>query len=601
MGIGAASFGVAGWTPLAQALVYNGRKQLSPKWRTLFSPRCAARKPNRIGGTMKRFKRVIALLTTVCLFALIGCASSQSSSTSAASSSQSAPAKLAIIHTNDVHGYIQAGDKCLGLAAVAQLKADYEANGYDVLLLDAGDALQGNILTDDSKGAVIPVLMNACGYDAMALGNHEFDYGTDVLQERIAACNFPVLAANITIDATGKPFAQANTVFTLSDGTKVGVFAIDTPEAQTKSAPKNTVGLTFAQGESLYACVQEQIDELRAQDCELIVCLGHLGEEDPSQPNRAKDVIEHTDGINLFINAHDHAVENAIVQDRGKNSVLVVETGCYLANIGVATYENGVFSETLVAAGSYEGSNADIASEINKISSDIDARMSAVVATSAYDLDGNKAPGVRDRETALGNLVADAVRWEATQALGTQPDCALVNGGGIRTSLAAGDITLRNVHDVLPFSNQVYTLQVTGAQLLEALEAATQGSPEAMGSFPQVSGITFTLDVSVPYEKGAQYPYSTYYAPANPGARVHITDVNGKGFDLNETYTLATIDFVATGGDTYYCFAEASQKGMETTGYTLFQSVQYYLSDECGGVVPDQYAQTQGRVTVLGQ
>ena len=122
-----------------------------------------------------------------------------------------------------------------------------------------------------------------------------------------------------------------------------------------------------------------------------------------------------------------------------------------------------------------------------------------------------------------------------------------------------------------------------------------------MGGFPQVSGVTFTLDLTVPYEKGAQYPYSTYYAPAKPGARVHITDVNGKGFDLRATYTVATIDFVATGGDTYYCFEEAALDGVETAGYLNYQAIQYYLADECGGVVPDRYSTTEGRITIIGQ
>ena len=159
---------------------------------------------------------------------------------------------------------------------------------------------------------------------------------------------------------------------------------------------------------------------------------------------------------------------------------------------------------------------------------------------------------------------------------------------------------MKDVLSVMPFTNQICTVQVTGAQLLEALEAATQDTPEAMGSFPQVSGITFTVDTTVPYEKGDQYPNSTYYAPAKPGSRVHISEVNGKDFDEKAVYTLAASDFITTGGDTYYCFAEAAAKsGVETAGYTPYQAMRYYLEDECGGVVPDRYAEPQGRVTVI--
>ena len=137
--------------------------------------------------------------------------------------------KLVILHTNDVHGYVETSDKCLGMEAVAQLKKDYEQQGYDVLLLDAGDMLQGNAFASYSQGESVVSVMNAAGYDAAALGNHDFDYGSDVLEKRMSEMDFPVLAANITVDATGKPFAEGNAVFTLSDGTKVGVFGLDTP------------------------------------------------------------------------------------------------------------------------------------------------------------------------------------------------------------------------------------------------------------------------------------------------------------------------------------------------------------------------------------
>ena len=182
--------------------------------------------------------------------------------------------KLVILHTNDMHGYMQASDTCLGIGAVAQLKKDYQQQGYDVLLMDAGDYLQGSSFANFTQGESVVEVMNAAGYDVAALGNHEFDYGSDVLEKRISEMNFPAVAANITVDATGEPFIQQNAVFTLSDGTKVGVFGLDTPSTATTSAPKNTAGLTFAQGEELYAAAQAQIDELKGQDCSIDFCPG---------------------------------------------------------------------------------------------------------------------------------------------------------------------------------------------------------------------------------------------------------------------------------------------------------------------------------------
>ena len=542
-----------------------------------------------------RMRTVILAITTAFALtcALIGCSSGQTASSASAASQ----AKLAIVHTNDTHGYGQAADKCLGFAAVGQLKADYEAEGYDVLLFDAGDALQGNLLVDDSKGEVVPGLMNECGYDAIALGNHEFDYGADVLKERVAKMKFPVLCANITVEATGEPFVQPNAIFDLSDGTKVGVFGLDTPESMTKADPNNVAGLKVAQGDDLYTCAQDQIDELKSKDCDLIICLGHLGELGSSAPNRASDVIANTEGIDLFINGHDHEVQNELLKDKAGNDALVVETGSNLANIGVITYEGGKLEETLVAAGEYDGSSAELVKRIDEVAADIEERMSKKIGTTSFELDGGN-PSTRSNETSLGDFVTDAVKWEARQALGSEPDACIINGGGIRKPVAAGDVTLRDLHNVYPYSNLVYTIEVTGAQLLEALEAACQGSPEPMGSFPQVSGITYELDTSVPYEKAEQYPYSTYYKPAKPGARITISDVNGKGFDLDAKYLIATTDFVAHGGDTYYCFAEAAQKSYSSTGYLVYEALRYYLEDECEGIVPDAYAQPQNRITV---
>ena len=543
--------------------------------------------------TRRTFVRGLGLMSATAALAACG-------QTTGTDQTTKAPAPLlAIIHTNDTHGFDQAADGVLGMAAVAQLKADYAEKGYEVLLFDVGDALSGSLLADDSQGKAVAEFMNACGYDAMTLGNHEFDYGADVLEKRLAELTFPALCANITVDATGEPFVQPHTVFTLSDGTKIGVFGLDTPETMTKSAPKNTAGLTIAQGDDLYACAQKQVDELRAEGCDLVACLGHLGEDESSAPNRASDVIANTEGIDLFIDGHDHKVQNTTIKDKAGNDVPEFETGCFLANIGVITYEDGKFVQTLAAAGEYEGANAELASKIDAVAADIDKKLSKKVGTTPFTLDGEKEH-VRCFETNLGDFLADAYRWEAEHALGVKPDAAIVGGGSIRASIAEGDVTLQDIHNACPFVNYVVTIEVTGAQLLEALEAGCQDTPGPTGSFPQVSGITYTIDTSVPYEKGELYPYSTYYAPKNPGSRITISDVNGKGFDLEATYTIAVVDFVATGGDTFAAFAQASQSA-QPTGYICFQALQYYLEDECGGVVPDAYAEPQGRVTVKGQ
>ena len=509
--------------------------------------------------------------------------------------------KLVILHTNDMHGYMQASDTCLGIRAVAQLKKDYQQQGYDVLLMDAGDYLQGSSFASFTQGESVVEVMNAAGYDVAALGNHEFDYGSDVLEKRISEMNFPAVAANITVDATGEPFIQQNAVFTLSDGTKVGVFGLDTPSTATTSVPKNTAGLTFAQGEELYTAAQAQIDELKGQDCSIIVCVGHLGEEASNEGNNAENVVANTSGLTVMIDGHDHLVENQTVKDKDGKDVLIAETGYYLKNIGVLTYENGQFTDSLVEVGTYTGSDPELEKMVAEETAEIEATMQEVVAVTDFDLYGEAAPGNRTQETTMGDLASDAMYWQVTQAAGSAPDAVVLNGGAIRASIKAGEIKLLDIHNVFPFNNQLCTVEVTGAQLLEALEAATQSSPDPMGAFPQVYGIRYTLDTTVPYEKGELYPGTTYCAPAAPGSRITIHEVAGKEFDPEATYTIATNEFVATGGDTYYCFAEAGATTMVYVGYLDYEALLNYMKTELEGTIPEIYEEVQGRITVVGE
>ena len=509
------------------------------------------------------------------------------------------PDKFAIIHTNDMHGYFTPSDRSLGLGAVAQMKADYRAQGYDVLLLDAGDVMQGTALVSVNQGADVPQFLNAAGYDALCIGNHDFDYGSDVLEQRMAEFAFPTLSANIYVDATGQRFAQPNTIFELSNGAKVGVFALTTPETKTSSRPANTAGLTILANQELYACAQEQIDELRAQGCSLVLCLGHLGEEEALAPNCASDVVANTRGLDLFIDAHDHQVEDAMVENADGVQVPVIETGSYLGNVGVLTWEGGTFAHQLVAVGEYEGQDENVAAMVAAAQERVDQELAQVSGTTDFELFGGRRPGVRDSETNLANFCTDAILWIARNNATSYPDAAIINGGGIRTSIDAGEITHQELLNVMPFSNDVCTVKVTGAQLLEALEASTQDLPAEIGGFPQVADLVYTVDTTVAYEKGELYPNTTYYAPAAPGARVSIQSVGGKKFDPNATYTIATLNFIAQGGDTYYAFAQAAQTGYEGLGYTDFDALQNYLANELGGHVPASYAQPQGRTTVI--
>lgn len=481
---------------------------------------------------------------------------------------------------------------------MSQLVADWEQKGYEVLLFDAGDAVQGTNVVNRSKGDNAIMFMTNVGYDAMALGNHEFDYGLNKIADYTAAASFPLLAANVIVEETGKTLVEPQTIITLKDGRKVGVFGLVTPETFTKSNPIFVKGLVFHQGDKLYSCAQEQVDALRKENCDLVVCLGHLGEQEVSAPNRAQDVVAHVSGIDLFIDGHDHKEEGQGLLDASGNETLVVEADCHTHMVGIVTWEDGKLERQLVRFGEYDGQDPEIAAIVKREVDSIEEKLSQVIATTDFELNGSTVPGLRTEETNLGDLVADAVLWEGQMRAEDAPDIAIVNGGTIRSSVPVGDITLGQITAMLPFINYVCTVQVTGAQLLEALEASCSETPEELGGFPQVAGITLSVNTQVPFEKGEMYPSSTYYQPAMPESRVTIKSVNGSPFDENATYTIATSDFISAGGDTYHAFADPSQDTMKGTDSLLSDALHQFLIDACGGAVPHEYEQSQGRIVI---
>ena len=502
--------------------------------------------------------------------------------------------KLVILHTNDTHGYDEKAKGILGMAAVSALKQDYETQGFTVVLLDAGDAIEGNTLANYSEGKAAMEFMNACGYDAMTLGNHEFGYGQDVLLKRIKKANFPVLSANISVKATGQNFVRDAVVIT-RNSYKLGIFGLTTPETTTSINPKYVQGLTFLTGPQLYACAQAEIDKLRKEGCQVIIALAHLGSSNVVVGNRAEDLINNVKGLDICIDGHDHVVKNRYVK-----SCLLVETGCHLANIGTLTFRENKWQEKFVPAGSYDKEDTKVQALVAKRSKEVAQYLNKKIGYSEVVLHGERVPGVRTQETNLGDLFADAYLWQARNAKVSkaQIDCALVNGGGIRTSLAVGKITRDDIMTVTPFRNQGCLVTLTGAELLEMLEAATSITPEPLGGFPQVAGIVYTINTKVPFTKGQQYRNSQYYAPLKPGERVTIKSVGNKPFALDKKYTLATSEFIANGGDAYGVLNQQPHN-KTLLGYTEEQVLINYIKEGLHGVIGQQYAKPQDRITIL--
>ena len=545
-------------------------------------------------------KKVLSLLMAVVMtFSLAVTANA------AEETAQDLNGDIVILHTNDVHGAIA------GYAKVAALKDAYEARGAYVLLMDAGDFIQGDPTVSTSEGATAVELMNLAGYDVVSLGNHEFDYGYQNLKDLEADADFAIVDANVLYN--GSVAFEDNLVFTTPDGTKIGVFGLDTPETATKAHPAKIQGVTFLAGEDLYDCAQEQVDALTAEGCNYVICLGHLGIDDESAGNRSIDLLENVDGVDLFIDGHSHSTQDDItaaltaasqaggneisVDSSMVNGTVLTSTGTKLESVGVVTIdgETGRIDASTVSAASLTDEDADVAARAAAIQKEIDDEYGTVFAKTEVALNGEREPGNRTEETNLGDLITDALVWGAERE-GTEVDAAVTNGGGIRASIAAGDITKKDINTVLPFGNTLSIVQVTGAELLEALEASTYCTPTSIGGFPQVSGIEFTVDTTKAYDQGELYPGSTYYGPKSI-QRVTIETVGGEPFDANATYTIATNDFMAAGGDTYYAFAAASVN--YDLGLSMDEVVMDYITDELKGTVTEEaYGQPAGRITV---
>ena len=499
--------------------------------------------------------------------------------------------KTVILHSNDVHGAIK------GYANIAALKAEYEAEGATVILVDAGDYSQGTTYVSSTKGLDAVKMMNVAGYDFATLGNHEFDYGYEQLKSNMSEAHFKVLCANV-LDAEGNSIFDATAIKEVN-GVKIGFFGLETPETQTKANPALIKGLQFLGGEKMYECAQAQVAALKDAGADIIVCLAHLGIDGESEPNRSVDLFAKVEGIDFIIDGHSHSV-----MEKGPSDEPIQSTGTQFKNIGVIVIDNAtktIESNKLVAVTEESAKDKAVEVAAADIIERITAEYGAVFAKSEVELNGDKAPGNRNMETNLGDLITDSMMWQILKdadslAVPAENIVAVTNGGGIRAWIHKGEITKNDVFTVLPFGNTLTVVYVKGADLLEALEASTYCTPAAVGGFPQIAGMKITVVTKAQYDANEEtYPDSTYHGPKSIN-RVTIDEVNGKPFDPNATYAVATNNFIAAGGDTYYAFARS--EGSIDTGYTLDTILMDYIKEELNGVIGEKYAEPDGRITI---
>lgn len=507
------------------------------------------------------------------------------------------PAKpIVILHTNDVHcGVDETFDKegratSIGYAGVSTMKKEAEAlyGAGNVVLVDAGDAVQGKPIGTLSEGSYLIDIMNRVGYDVAVPGNHEFDYGMDRLRflagesnAVYTSCNFDNLTADTTEFA---PYVMES-----YGPTRVAYVGITTPETLTASNPahfKDSAGdlvYGFCQdgmGRALYDRVQQSVDAARAAGADYVVALAHLGEQGVTQQWRASAVIANTSGIDIVIDGHSHEAYERRVANRDGKEVVLAQAGTQLQACGKIVIDpvTGAIDAELAKPPVVQ--DEDVAVFVKGIQDKMSETLDTVVARSEVDLRAFEEDGftwaVRVRETNLGDLAADAFR------AALDADIGLANGGGIRSDMASGDITYGDVIAVLPFANPLCKVEATGQAIVDALEMGVRNLPEPSGSFLQVSGLSFEVRTDI--ASSVKLDDSGAFAGVDGPRRVQNVLVDGRPIDLSATYTVSSITYLLRdGGDGLTMFEDArvvvAEQGLD------YEALASFVQDNLGGVV----------------
>ena len=444
--------------------------------------------------------------------------------------------KLTIVHTNDVHSRVVGDEeKYIGYERLATQIKQLKEENPNILVLDAGDTTHGLPIATISEGESIIKLMNKIGYDAMVPGNHDFNYGYKRLIELKEMADFPIIAANV-VREDGTRDLEEYTIKEI-DGLKIGIFGLTTEETKYKSNPKNTEGVNITDP---IAKAEEMVKKLKEEKVDMIIALVHIGVDEESNP-KSSDIAKKVEGIDLIIDGHSHTMleEGIVIGD-----TLLVQTGEHLKNIGVVDIEfvDGKIKNKTAKLVAFEeavalGEDEEISKAIEELQKKNEEVTSAIVGKTKVDLIGEREI-VRAGESNLGNLATDAMLYI------TGADVALTNGGGIRASIKTGDITKGDILEVFPFGNYIVVKEVKGIDILNALEHGVDAYPEPAGKFPHVAGMSYKIDPS-----------------KEAGNRIVDLKIKGEPVDLNKTYTLATNDFMAVGGDGYTMLAEGELVG----------------------------------------
>ncbi len=529
---------------------------------------------------------------------------------------------IVILYTNDVHCGI---DDTIGYDGLALYKREMEAQHEHVLLVDAGDAIQGATIGSVTKGKSIIELMDAVGYDAATLGNHEFDYTVPVLAERASELECGYISCNFMLKGSTAPVYKPYEIFDLGDE-QIAFVGVTTPETFTTSTPtffQNEEGeyiYDFCQSEGvLYDVVQKNVDSARAEGADYVILLGHLGESTKEEQCSAPTVVSKTSGIDVVIDGHSHEVTPCLkAADKDGKEVIITQTGTKLANIGKLTIgKDGLTTELIdsvpepdsslgFAEDSYlsvperDGRFVDAAvnAKIGELKNELNEKLSVKLGHTDFKLyDTDPETGlrrVRTADTNLSDLCADAYRYIG------KTDIGMANGGDIRKCIEAGDITLSTLLDLYPFDNNCYTAEITGQQLLDLIEFCIKDYPGESGAFPHFSGLEYTFDPSV--KSSVSVNEYGVFTDVTGEYRVKEVLVGGEALDPEKTYTITAADYrLKDGGDGWVFIGGC--KSLTDLGVKDVDALSAYITEALGGEIPEKYSDPcgEGRTKLAGE
>ena len=503
---------------------------------------------------------------------------------------------IVILYENDVHCAVEGYSK---LAAMKnELKSEYEYVG----VVSSGDFVQGGTLGAVSKGEYIVELMNLVGYDAIAPGNHEFDYTISRLTELYELSETKYISCNFAKIGEEKTYFEPYTIVSYGD-VDIAYIGIITPETITSARPsqfRNENGeIIYTFNESrLYELVQESIDEATEDGADYVIALSHIGYDESGELNDVTDVIENTDGLDVVLDAHSHSViEEKIVKDKSGDDVLLSSTGTGFENIGKLTIANGEFDTELVKTETYTKTDADVDAYIAEINESYAELGNRKIGESKVELITHNEEGVRlvrTAETNLGNLCSDALFFV------TNADVSYVNGGGLRAPIKSGDMTFNDIYSVFPFNNRIVTAEITGQVLLDMLEMSMISYPQEDGAFPHMSGITFSVNKSIP--SSIKVDENGFFTKVDGDYRVYDVKVldkesgNYKALELDKKYILAAADYyILNFGSGMSMFKDA--KVVESEGMLDVEVLERYITDNLNGVIGEEYKNVVNRIT----